>query len=324
MSYKTKLEEQRKFDYKEFLQIVEKIEQNFTDNVCEKICGRCIYVLLGGAFEQTYFEKTTISDLRFVLGKINFDCIIDNSGNFGNIVLYSLREPGKKDFRNKIKYTPKGTISVSLRAIGVNEDGTRGVSGWDKLPFLQDEKFVNKYCDEMFLKNEEGADYDYLERNAFHALANDKRFRCGDDYILTRPGIEQQISRDLHCIICNIYDAANSWSVWYYFGGNHFIFPLKREYIQELFKNRDKENGRRRVIASLVRGYKRKDGVEVDGHLRTHGGFSIDGREFEIGIGTDDIEKYYPKTDKPFKRAKKMLENSIEIPGTDFAYVNKR
>lgn len=318
MAYKLSVSEQEKFDYKEFTRIIEKIEQNFTDNVCEKIRGRYIYVLLCGAFEQTYFVKTTVSDLKHVQGKINFDCIIDSSGNLDNIVMYSLREPGKKDFRGKIKYVPKGTISVSSRIIGVNDDGTRGVAGWDKLPFLQDEKFLISACDNLFNCNEEGADYDFIERHSFRALANDKRFKCGDDYFLTYPGIEQEISQDLQRIVCSIYDVTESWGVWYWYKGNYFIFPLKREYIQEIFKKRDKENGRRRVIASLVNGYTRKDGTKVDGHLRTSGGFTIDGREFSIFVGPEDIEKYFPNTSKSIKRVEKCLNNTMRIDGTNF------
>ena len=320
MSYKLTVEDQKEFSYDEFLRIIKKIEDNFTDNVCEYIRGRYIYVLLSGAFEQSFFVKTTVSDLQDVLGKINFDCIVDNQGIYNNVALYSIKEPGKKDFRGKIKYTPNHTLSVSTKFIGVNEDGTRGVAGFDKLPFLQDEKFVNSSCDNLYNCDEEGADYDFIEQHAFRALANDRRLKCGDDYVLTTPGIEQEISQSLQRIICNMYDVTESWAVCYEYKGNCFMFPLKQKYIKEIFKNRDKVNGRRQTIAAIVKSYKKADGSEVDGHLRSADGFTIDGREFSILIGGEDFEKIFPKTDKSAIRVRKMHRELRQISDTDFAY----
>ena len=324
MSYKLAIQEQEKYDYGTFLEIIKKIEDNFTDNVSKYINGRCIFVMLQGAFNQTYFVKTTVSDLRDVIGEIKFDCIIDNSGNFNNICLYSLREPNKKDFRGKIKYTPKGTLAMTTRFIADGEDGKKVAIGWDKMPVLQDEKFLVSSCYNAFDTDEKYVDYDYIMKNSFRLLTNDKRFKCGDDWITRDYNIESEVSMDLQYIISNMYDIQESWGVVYYWKGNEFIFPMKREYIQEIFKKRDKENGRRRTIASIVNGYSRKDGTKVDGHLRSSEGFSIDGREFCIFIGAEDFEKIFPKTEKSKKRLHKYANRMKEIGNSGIAYIENK
>lgn len=323
MGFKDTLKDQEKFSYEEFLNMVKKIEDNFTDDVCKYIRGRCIYVLLNGAFEQSYFEKTTVSDLKDVSGKINFDCIIDSQGNFSNVMMYSIKEPGRKDFRGKIKYVPKHTLSVSTRFIGIEKDGSRGVAGFEKIPFLQDEKFINSACDNLFNCDEEGADYDFIEKHAFRILTNDKRLKCGDDYTLTAPGVEQELSQSLHRIICNIYDVLQSWGICYEYKGNCFIFPLKQKYIKEVFKSRDKVNGRRQTIAAIVSGYERADGHKVDGHLRTADSFTIDGREFSIFVGNEDFEKIFPDTNKSYLRAKRMYQQMAKISNTNIGCVKR-
>lgn len=82
-----------------------------------------------------------------------------------------------------------------------------------------------------------------------------------------------------------------------------------------------KSTGSFRIYQSKIDkiiGYTRKDGTKVDGHLRISGGFTIDGREFSIFVGSEDIEKYFPNTSMSAKRANKCLNNTTRIKGTDF------
>lgn len=314
MGYKNSVEEQNKFDYDYFRKKVEFIESQFKDDVLKYISGRYIYVLLDGMYDCTYFVKTTVSDIRHVCGKIDFDFIANMEG-YTNIVLYSLREPNKKSFRGKIKYTPKGTISLTTRFIAPDDNGKMKCRGFDNMPILQDEKFIVSSCDNLFNCDEEGADYDFIEQHAFRFLTDDKRIRCGEDWVRQRPEAALDDSQVIHRALCLYYDISESWGVCYYYAGNCFIFPLKREYIQEIFKKRDKENGRRRVIASLVNGHKRKDGTQVDGHLRTTNTFTIDGREYSIFVGAEDFEKMYPNTDKSKARIKKIVDKGTVDKG---------
>lgn len=310
MAYKINSQEQSKFDYDFFKEKVEFIESQFRDDVPKYIRGRYIYVLLDGMYDATYFVKTTVSDLRSVNGKIDFDFILNPIG-YTNCVLYSVKEPNKKSFRGKIRYTPPGTLSLSVRWIAADSyTGKMRCSGLDNMPILQDEKFIVSACDNLYEADENGADYDYIEKHAFRFLTDDKRIACGDDWKRQRPEYALEDSQMVHRGICQYYDVVNSWGVCYEYAGNCFIFPLKREYIQEIFKKRDKEDGRRRVIASLVKDYTRKDGTEVDRHLRSADSFTIDGRMFSIYVGSEDFDKMYADNDKSRKRLKREVDNS--------------
>ena len=314
MAYKSTVEEQAKFDYEFFKERLEFIESQFKDDVLKYIKGKFIYVLLDGMYEATYFVKTTVSDLQYVTGNnIDFDFMVNPIG-YNNCVVYSVKEPNKKSFRGKIKYTPKNTLSLTVRWIAKKENGKMSCCGIDNMPILQDEKFLVSACDNLFENDEAGADYDYIERHAFRFLTDDKRIACGEDWKRRQPEAALEDSQMVHRGLCQYYDVVNSWGVCYQYAGNCFIFPLKREYIQEIFKRRDKENGRRRVIASLVRDYKRKDGTEVDRHLRTTDSFSIDGRTFNIYVGMEDFDNMYADNEKSKKRLKKEFDNS-EIVG---------
>lgn len=321
MAYQTDLLEQEKFDYDFFLSKVELIESNFKDDVLNYIRGRHIYVLLNGLFDATYFVKTTVSDIHEVMGDIKFDVLVNPDG-FSNCVLYSIREPGRKSFRGKIRYTPPNTLALTVRWITRdNKSMKMRCAGFDNMPILQDEKFLVSECDRLYKNNEIGADYDYIERHAFRFLTDDKRIACGEDYVRRNQEAALNDSQMVHRALCQYFDVTNSWGICYEYAGNCFIFPMKREYIQEIFKKRDKENGRRRVIASLVKGYTRNDGTEVDGHLRTHDGFSIGGRDFSLLIGAEDFGKMFPNSEKSKKRIKNII-NTSEFDG-DFLAVRR-
>lgn len=318
MAYKNHVEEQRKFSYDEFLKYVKYIEKYFTEEVSKKISGRYIYVLLDGCYDCTYFVKTTVSDLRSIDGKIDFECLFTsyNGDDEAGIAYYSLKEPNRKSFKGKIKFIPKGTVSLTFRCITKKQNGKADVFGFDNEPILQNEEFLISRCDEAFQNNEEGVDYNYIENNAFSFLSYDKRISCFKKFNANvNKDVREMHSAKVQEIVSKMYDVGKSWGVYMVHNGNSFIFPLKREYIQELFKKRDKEDGRRKTIASLVSSYTRKDGTEVDGHLRTANSFSIDGRRYGMYIGMEDFEKMIPNTNKSKKRLKKAMQEYEVIGG---------
>ncbi len=308
MAYKNHVEEQAEFNYDFFREKLEFLENRFKGDVLNRVRGKYIYVLLDGMYDCTYFVKTTVSDVRSVYGDIDFNFITELSG--GIVTVYSLKEPNKKSFKGKLKYVPKGTLSLTETSILLKNNGEIKCISNTNMPILQDEKFIISACDNLFESDELGADYEYIEKHAFKFLINDKRISYGNQRRID-PECDLIDSQRIHYGICRYFDISASWGVAYRYAGNCFIFPLKREYIQRLFKNRDKENGRRRVIASLVNGYTRKDGTEVDGHLRSANTFSIDGRKFGIFIGGEDIEKIYPNTEKSKKRLNRDLRKSV-------------
>lgn len=308
MAYINHVEEQAEFSYEFFREKIEFLEKRFKGEVLNKIKAKYIYVLLNGMYDCTYFVKTTVSDIRSVSGDIDFTFLTELSGDI--ITVYSLKEPNKKSFKGKIKYVPSGTLSLTETNIMLKDNGEIKCISNVNMPILQDEKFIISACDNLFENDELGADYEYIEKHAFKFLIEDKRISYGNQRRID-PECNLIDSQRIHYGICNYFDISASWGVTYKYAGNCFIFPLKREYIQHLFKNRDKENGRRRVIASIVNGYARKDGTEVDGHLRSFNSFSIDGRKYGIFIGGEDIEKIYPNTEKSKKRLDRDLKKSI-------------
>lgn len=312
MAYKTSVEEQKEFEYEFFNSTVKFIEDNFKDNVLNCIGGKYIWVLLDGMYDCSRFTNTTVSDVRAVCGEINIDCITNFSQEAGNILLYSLREPSKKSFRGKIKYTPKGTISMSWKILAREKNGKSTALGEQNVPILQNEKLLQDCCKLFFENDVEKECYEYVEQFAFKFLNADKRISCSgaNDISETYRKWILWHSKNIQRIISLYFTLENSWGVCLYHGGNCFIFPMKREYIQKIFRNRDKEDGRRRVIASVVKDYTRKNGTNVDGHLRSKTDFTMDGRRYKIFVGAEDLDRIFPNTDKSRKRMKKWIDSA--------------
>lgn len=312
MSYKLSVQEQNEFSYEFLDENLKLIEKNFTDRTSKYFIGKTIYVLLPGIYQANYFVKTTVSDIKSVLGEIDINWL-DILNGYSNLNLFCLREPRKREFAGDVKFTPRNSLSFSSYGFCFDKNGDAEVCVTNKsIPILQNEKFLIESCDNAFNTNEEDVDYDEIMRNSIINLIQDDRFsnvkknqRCNPN-----KAVENEIKQKIQEMLCIYYDIENSWGITYVWKGILFIIPLKREYFKDILKNRDKEGGRRRVLPTIVKSHTRKGRYNVDSHLRTCSGVKIDNREFGFLVGAEDYEKIFPKTEKSKKRAMRMIENS--------------
>lgn len=284
-----------------FLQIIKDYPEKFFSGERQRGRFGTVFVLVPGVFAESYFVKTTVSDVLDVCGKINITWLTVSkpSGvgmeNSRMRCLCNLSVASPKHFRGVLKFTPKNTLSLKMWAVGEDNDGNYSVAPLGDYPMLQDEKFVNASVDNAYNSDDEGTDYGYIERHAFRMLCNDKRF-VGDKglYKCISPDAEADLSAIVHEMICRYYEVTKSWGICYSFNENTFVFPMRREYIKETLKGRDKINGRRRTIAAVVKEHTRR-GKTVSSHLRGDGyDIVVDGRKFEILVGADSFPQIMP------------------------------
>lgn len=258
-----------------------------------------VYVLANGVFDEKYFVKTTVSDVLDTCGGINIAWVTGEQGEcqngFVGKLLYKLSVANQKQYRGKLKFTPRNTLSLKIWVVGDGKDGDAIAVPIGDFPVLQDEKFVNASVDNAFNNDDEGTDYEYIMRHSFKVLYNDKRF-IGDKklYKTVPPEMESNISYSVHEIICRYYDVTSSWAICYDYNENTFIYPMRQEFLKETLKGRDRIGGRKRVLPTVVKGHKR--GAEnVSSHLRAYGGdIVMEGRRFDILVGADSFSQIFP------------------------------
>lgn len=283
------------------LQAVKDYPERFFDG--EKQRGRfgTVYILVPGVFAENYFVKTTVSDVLNVCGKINITwlAVSEPSGvgmeHLRMRYLCNLSVASPKHYRGVLKFTPKNTLSLKMWIVGTDKNGNDCVVPLGDYPMLQDEKFVNASVDNAYNNDDEGTDYGYIERHAFRMLCNDKRF-IGDKglYKCISPDAEGDLSVIVHEMICRYYEVTESWGVCYSFNGNMFVFPMRQEYLKETLRGRERVDGRRRTLPTVVKKHNRK-GNTVSSHLRAADKkIIVGGREFEIVVGRDSYSQIFP------------------------------
>ena len=298
MSFKNVDFSQDVLSEEKFLEIIRDYpEKYFAGEKWRKKLGD-VFVLVPGVFGERYFAKTTVSDVLAVCGGIDITWITVSqtySGRWGRF-LCRLAVANPKRYRGKLKFTPRNTLTLQMWLMGVNEtNGKEWVSPLDDYPLLQDEAFINASVDNAYNNDDEGTDYDYISQHAFRMLYNDKRF-CGDKGLYKRlsPEAEADISSMVHEMICRYYEIMESWAICYEFNENLFVFPMRQEFLKETLKGRDKIDGRRRVIPTVVKAHKRGN-KSVSSHLRSFDADLImDGRKFDILIGVESYPQIYP------------------------------
>lgn len=326
MSFKNVDFSQNVLNEQEFIRIIKDYPEKFFGG--EKQRGRfgTVFVLVPGVFAESYFVKTTVSDVLDVCGKINITwmAVSEPSGvgmeHLRMRYLCNLSVASPKHYRGVLKFTPKNTLSLKMWIVGTDKNGNDCVAPLGDYPMLQDEKFVNASVDNAYNNDDEGTDYGYIERHAFRMLCNDKRF-VGDKglYKCISPDAEADLSAIVHEMICRYYEVTESWGICYSFNENTFVFPMRREYIKETLRGRDKINGRRRTIAAVVKEHTRR-GKTVSSHLRGDSyDIIVDGRKLEILVGADSFPQVFPENaygEKAKARIKKSTAG-LQQDGSD-------
>ena len=299
MSYKDVDFDQEVLSEQKFIDVVKEFpEKYFVGENLRGVLGN-VYVLANGVFAEKYFVKTTVSDVLDTCGGINIAWVTgkqgENESGFVGKLLYRLSVASQKQYRGKLKFTPRNALSLKIWIVGTEKDGNVVMVPVGDFPVLQDEKFVNASCDNAFNNDDEGTDYEYIMRHSFKVLYNDKRF-VGDKkfYKIVPPEMEQDISYSVHEIICMYYDVTNSWAVCYDYNQNTFIYPMRQEFLKETLKGRDRIGGRKRVLPTVVKGHKR-GAKNVSSHLRAYDGdLVMEGRRFDILVGADSFSQIFP------------------------------
>ena len=299
MAYKDDYMQQEQLTLEQFEKLIEEIEMIFTKEVTKSIRFKEIYVLLPGVFCQSYFVKTTVSDVMDVCGNININVLLKHYDTIGYAFELSIFEKATpKQMRGILRFTPKNTLAYSAYGIASKSGGQGSCvfcAGTHAL--LQDEKFLVSYCDNAYDNDENNVDYDYVEKRAFKVLDVDKRFSTNNQARNTNPERVMEMSQNTQRIISTYYEMTNSWAIIYDWNGLTFKFPMEQKYFKELLKNREKVNGRKRVLPTVVKKHKRKD-REVSSHLRAADYDCIlNGRKFDFLIGGEDFEKIFPENE---------------------------
>lgn len=298
------------FTYDQFAHAVRDIEKQFTKDVCRDISGNYIFVTTYPFCQKNYFVKTTVSDYREVCGNIRID-FLTRLQAYSNYCYLRIREPSKKEFRGKIKFTPKGTLSLSMYFVGSDKKGAWTIN---KLPILQNESYITKECDAFFANDEKNADYDEVMNKAWTFLELDERFRAypKSECKIAEKGALEEISFAIQQALCLLNDVNDLYGAVYVWHDVAFVFPMTRSQMKEVFKERDKIGGRRRWLPTVSKGYTKKNGTQVDASLKMGSPtFTIDGRQFSILVGREDFGTIL-STKKQIARMKQKL-NGAEI-----------
>lgn len=297
-------------------------EKFFRDESYRGRLGK-VFMLVDGVFNERYFEKTTVSDvLQVCCEGIHITWVtggMDEEGWHSRYLLnMSVAKP--RAYRGRLKFVPRNTLSVKVWRLKETESHEAFVEFLGDFPMLQDEKFVNASVENAYNSDDEGVDYEYIERHAFRVLYNDKRF-VGDKrwYKSVLPDAELLLSKIVQQMICRYYEVRESWGICYYFNENAFVFPMRQEYLKETLRGREKVDGRRRTLPTVVKKHNRK-GITVSSHLRAADKkVIVGGREFEIVVGTDSYSQIFPDNaygEKALARIKKSTAGAQQ-EGTD-------
>lgn len=304
MAYNNKLLGLSVISYDDFIEVVKKIECQFTDEIAKKFDGKTIFVTLPQLYNATSFVNTTVSDLLEVYGDDVFEINMLSTyiNSISNMSVMKIAKASKKDFKNELRFLPQKTLKVTLSTIC-----TDGVHT-DIYPVLQDEKYLLNECKKSF---DSGRDnFEEVARNSINILYYDKRvsktkindFLIGKAMDDVRNGISEYISL--------VADVCESWGITYIYKNILFIFPVNKESYKTVFRDREKIDGRKRQLPVIVKGHARKNSKNVDSHLRIGSDYvTIGGREFSFFIGSEDIQLIFPNTKNSIKRAKKLLES---------------
>lgn len=322
MSFKNVDFSQNVLNEQEFIRIIKDYPEKFFGG--EKQRGRfgTIYVLVPGVFAENWFVKTTVSDVLDVCGKINITWLTVSEASGAGIehsrmrCLCNLSVASPKHYRGVLKFTPKNTLSLKMWAVGTDANGNDCVAPLGDYPMLQDEKFVNASVDNAYNNDDEGTDYEYIERHAFRMLCNDKRF-VGDKglYKCISPDAEADLSAITHKMIGRYYEVIESWGICYNFNENTFVLPMRQEYLKETLRGREKVDGRRGVLPTVVKKHDRK-GKAVSSHIRSSDKkIVVCGREFEILVGADSFPQIMPNNNygrKKMAEIRTVLDSSAQ------------
>lgn len=290
-------------EYADFLKYVIRIENTFNDEVVKNIKGASlVYVLWDGAYDYKCFANTTVSDLMYVNGdNLNITWITDMERKNKNQYMLTLGRLSKttpKTFRGMLKFTPKNTLRFDCFCIGRKDDLFSDFSAKQlfTVPIIQDE---------LKVKNSNGD-----LGNSFNWLNEDKRF-CIEANQFRSDEAKKDLSIMLQTVIGLYYDIRNAWGVVYNWKGIDFCFPMNRECFKSLFKDREKVNGRKRVLPTVVRKHQRRNS-NVTSHLRAPDySCVIDGREFGFLIGAEDFGQIFPNTEYGYKKALQIMKEAM-------------
>jgi hypothetical protein len=306
----------KSFTYEQFADAVKDIEEWFTKDICKDIAGNYIFVTTYPFCQMNYFVKETVTDYRAVYGGVKLD-FITRIPSFDNYIYLKIREPKKHEFRGKIKFAPKGTLSASMYIIGSEK---KGIWVNYRMPILQNESYVINECDGFYADNERNADYVSVMKNAWRFLEQDDRFRAYHKAELRKPPIAgmEDMSYCIQHALCILGDIKELYGAVYEWNGVYFIFPMTRMQMKTVFKDRDKINGRRRWLPTISSAYTRKNGTEVDASLKMGSTyFTINGRTFDILVGAEDFGIIL-STKKQIDRMRKKVSGA-EIIGDFYA-----
>ena len=301
------------FTYEEFEREVKNIENHFPEKACKSLSGQVIWVTTPPFAQLDYFVKTTVSDYHAVYGNININILTRMIGQFNNYTVLRIGEANKKVLRGKIKYIPKNTLMMSMYMVNPNEKEKGWYTNY-QTPVLQRESYLTTECDALFANNAPESAYTEVMRNTWLPLEQDKRFRTGRDEEYNKLSVEgtQEISELIQEALCINADLEEMCGVTYVWNNILFIFPINFDQLNYVFKDRDKINGRRRVIASIVKEHKRGNSV-VSQHIRSgceH--FSINDRNFSVFIGGDVLRRLLST-----KKQKELWKEKIKTFDTE-------
>ena len=308
----------------DFMKEIQVVKHFITDKVADSI-GRGsnrIYWLRNNNVTNTgtYFIKTTMSDLLSINdGKIDFTWIDEFDGTLS---LFRLREPQKKEFRDVLKFLPPGCVVIDGGLIGHYNNNIDDIQIFPfKYAVRQDEKYLIASCDNAYNNDEVGVDYDYIMKNTW-------RFPClkrgiVKDVSLVPPKFKTtgsfELSQRIQSGICQYWEAEHSWGIAFHWKDIKFIFPMSRESVYNVLKNRDRVNGRKQNLPTTVREHTRNN-KGVPRHLTNINGigneFSITmhGERFSVVIGTDEIESHVFNRDRGIVSVKKHVKNTNGEP----------
>ena len=282
------------FSYEQFKFELERIEKSFTKEVSKPLSGQAIWVTTYPFAQLDFFVKTTVSDYHDVYGNISINILTKADVLCDNYVVLRIEEGNKKILRSKLKFTPKNTLMLTEYGIGVDGDGGFEGSYLNyKSPILQRESYLTTECDAAFATDAGDDVYQEIMENAWIGLEQDKRFRKYSDkeYPVTPCIGIRAMSACVQKALCLNADVKDMCGVTYVWNNILFVFPIHADQLKYVFKDREKIDGRRRVLLSVVKEHQRK-GITVEQHIRTGCSyFSIEGREFSVFVGGEVIRE---------------------------------
>lgn len=292
----------------QFEEALQYIEKMFTDKVSKVYGGQTIFVNLKGFNNQTRHVNTTVSDIIDVCHDLKitwFEKLNQRtSENYQNAIIYSLRLAKPREFKT-LKFTPTQTLCFTQSVIALKKGGGLGVCG-EKIPIIQNEKIVTSKENEI----------DYIEEHAFKNPEFESP--CSFDHQKMpedKKRKQKEISVRVQRMIELYYDIINSWAIVYVWNGIAFLFTMEQPFIKEVLKNREKENGRRPIITTIVKRHTRK-GNSIGSFVRTSRNDNepiiMNGRAFHIFIG----EESYSAISET-KGGRERLKKEIELFGEE-------